>query len=554
MTFAGYLEQAQPWDSQPQDGAAQLSGFLTRPEFVFLGSDHADLASGAPWAGIVPIGPREAGLARISSSGGSVALSRTGGSTAAQTQCTFVIVYTPVSGGVVSQQFAGLSSASSGFLLTSTGSASTVIGITKGNVTNLSQITLTAGVTYVVIASHDQVSGTYYIVARPINGGAEVRATQTSTTSSIAGNGTYRVGGGRSDLASANADIFLCAGSFVFEPEAKMRALLDDPWQLFAPQVLQTPIYSAAVVPTTFLTFSLSLAIQQAQALTASLSTAVQAPATTSAVADAAVQAARTAQAALDAAVQVASATVADLSTAVQASGLQTASLNAALQLAHSATLSLDLAVQAHLSATASVNLQVQSAASATASVNLQVQAGSSASVSLSMAVLQGALSAVGLDLAVLRVGSQTAGVSAALQAARSAAAAIDFAIQAVRSVSASVNLQIQDGISALVGIDVAVQQARNAVAGVQLAIGQSAAASASVDAVAMLQRVVSAVLNAAIIAPHSISTALNLHILTNASGIGVTELVTGAVILDRNLVASIVDSLIIGSLFNRLS
>lgn len=310
-------------------------------------------------------------------------------------------------------------------------------------------------------------------------------------------------------------DGFIYFGSMVpkWLSDEELGGIADQPWQLFEPQVIQTPIYSAAVAPTTFLTFSLSLAIQQAQALTASLSTAVQAPQSASAVADAAVQAARTAQASLDAAVQVASTAVADLSTAVQASGLQTASLNAALQLARSATLALDLAVQAHLSATASVNLQVQSAASATASVNLQVQAGSSASVSLSMAVLQGALSAVGLDLAVLRVGSQTAGVSAALQAARSAAAAIDFAIQAVRSVSASVNLQIQDGISALVGIDVAVQQARNAVAGVQLAIGQSAAASANVDAVAMLQRVVSAALGGAVTAARVASAGLSFYV-----------------------------------------
>ena len=331
----------------------------------------------------------------------------------------------------------------------------------------------------------------------------------------------------------------------------KTAAVVHDPVGGYSNVVVSAAFTTSTTVTATT---SLSAAIQQAKALTASLSTAAQTTSTADSSTNLAVQAARTAQASLDLAVRHAVTGVAGVQAMVQAAGLQTTSLDAALQLARTAITALDLAVQAQGSATASVSAQVQATAQQSTSVSLQVQAGSTVSASLSMAVLRQALASAGLDLAVLSTGSATVGLSVALRAARSAAAAIDLALQAAQSASVSVNLQVQDGASASTGLEVAVQQARNTVAGVQLAIRQSSMVSASLDAVLMLQRAVSATLNTVIVAPRSISTIINLYILTNASGIGVSELVTGTTVLDRNLVARLVDALVIGRPFNRLS
>lgn len=538
MAFSGYLEQAQPWDSQPQEGALPSTD-LRSPSLIYLPSFGPQAKIG--------VGPTVHGLAY-----GSVDVIGAGidfdGHPIKGPEWTIIALCNPSSAAgpkaIFSQRLGSspyrqvnlfvnstTAAASSPGRLAVYGGANAAAGEVFGSQSDLTSVL--DGKWHVIGATAYGVTGSYpelwsdgnllsvTAVGTAFTGLSPYEPSQKTRVSNLADYGGTGF--------AFTEDIALVVVYPYRLPDAVMRQMRPETiWSLvFAPQQQQVFFGGTTVAPTTFLTLSLSLAIQQAQAMTASLSAAVQAPQSASAVASAAVQAARTAQASLDAAVQTTASAVASLSTAVQASGQQTASINGALQLARSATVALDLAVQAHLSATASVNLQVQAAASATASLNLQIQAGSSASVSLSMAVLQSALSAVGLDLAVLRVGSQTAGISAALQAARSAAAAIDIALQIVRSTtaaidvvlqaarssSASVNLQIQDGVSALVGIDLAVQQARTAVAGVQLAIGQSATASASVDAVAMLQRVVSAALGGAVSASRIASAGLSFYV-----------------------------------------
>lgn len=216
-----------------------LNGFLTRPEFVFVAGFPNDLVTGLPFTGGPATEVRELGQARISTAAGNLKLSRAQGKTQAQTEVTFVLVYTPRSGSVVNQQWIASSSGSSGFAISDSSSSSLTARITKQGVANLSGITVAQDVTYVLIASHNQVSGEYYITAKPLFGGATVTSTTANTAASLGGNGTYRAIGARDDIATPSADIYLAAMSFVFEPEAKMRALLTNPWQLFSRNTLQ---------------------------------------------------------------------------------------------------------------------------------------------------------------------------------------------------------------------------------------------------------------------------------------------------------------------------
>jgi len=169
------------------------------------------------------------------------AILRSGGKTTAQTRITFIAVFTWNSGASNNfSQLLGVSSSNASFRLglADEGSGSTAtLSIIKGGVVVLNSITISSGIQYVVIASHRQDTGEYYIIARPVSGGSVIRNTQTDTSVSIAGDGVYCVGNARLDFSGSwNGTISLALASFTFIPENLAQKLLFNPWQIFAPR------------------------------------------------------------------------------------------------------------------------------------------------------------------------------------------------------------------------------------------------------------------------------------------------------------------------------
>ena len=163
-------------------------------------------------------------------------ITRGGGNTSAQTKVTFVAVarisasgYYPV---IVSLK--GGNTTNQGLYLGDTYGSGKDIGVIKGGVGSLNAVNLAAG-TYVFVASHRQDTGEYYMLARDLATGRISVATQTNTSASTGGNGTYAIGATRTDTAALNGAVYLAFASFDFLPRAAGQRLLLNPWQLFAP-------------------------------------------------------------------------------------------------------------------------------------------------------------------------------------------------------------------------------------------------------------------------------------------------------------------------------
>lgn len=163
---------------------------------------------------------------------------KSGGVTTAQTKCTFVCVARLTSPAPYAA-LAGLkySASNQGLYLGDTLGLGNDVGIIKGGVAALSSVPLSIGATYVIVASHRQDTGEYYVLARDVATNQVLRNSQTDTRASTAGNGTYCVGSARSDgvTGSFAGDIYLSFGSFDWLQESSGRQLLANPWQLFAP-------------------------------------------------------------------------------------------------------------------------------------------------------------------------------------------------------------------------------------------------------------------------------------------------------------------------------
>lgn len=172
---------------------------------------------------------------------------RTGGSTAAQTKCTFVSIFRWVSGAANNfPQLMGFSGTNSSFRLGAGPAGGGDLGLVKGGVVALSTITLTSGTWYAVVCSHRQDTGEYYLIARPLGGGGLLRAAATNTTASTAGNGTYAVGISRTDYAGSwNGDVAMGFASFDFLSEAAGRELLESSLTIFQPTQTATTVASA---------------------------------------------------------------------------------------------------------------------------------------------------------------------------------------------------------------------------------------------------------------------------------------------------------------------
>lgn len=154
--------------------------------------------------------------------------------TAAQTKYTFFGVITPTASGV-NQIFLSTTSASGQGVWMFVTSAGTTITWTKPGVVDFASISVTAGTTYAFIASHDESTDAYWMMVRPLTGGATVSVSGTDTGGSNGGNGEFSIGG-RNDggTNSVLSPIHAAGIAFDYIPQALGYAFLDTPWHVFA--------------------------------------------------------------------------------------------------------------------------------------------------------------------------------------------------------------------------------------------------------------------------------------------------------------------------------
>ncbi len=250
-----------PWTRQPPF-PARLAPLPITPEFAWLGSSSGiDLAKRKSAARSVTGAdlPTPYGVATPFIGATTNALTFAGGSTAAQTKVTFAAVFdwdsTFVNNNFV--QLLGLSASNTGFRVSDDGTNSGKLCLVKGGVAALSAVQLVTGVPYAMVCSHRQDTGEYYLLCRALDGSASLRATQTETSASSAGDGTFGVGIARTDYTGAwNGRIAMAFASFDFLPEMIARQWVNNLWQLFAPLPRRVwaptsatyPVLSAATV------------------------------------------------------------------------------------------------------------------------------------------------------------------------------------------------------------------------------------------------------------------------------------------------------------------
>lgn len=227
------VPSSRPWPFQPQRPVKLIRSI--KPEFFFLGSQPGvDLSRGAVWTrdsgAVHAFGAGGRGI-NFASSGGP-GLSRAGHSTTAMTRVTFGALYIRNN----SNDFAevcGFSSNGTGFGLNFDGGG-TAVGIQKNGVIALTNIAPAAGKLVFLLASHDQASGAYWIMASDLTGDALVRATQTETSVSSAPNGTVTINrnGGANTFQGT---IFMAFGAAQYFPEAWGLKYIRRPWSLIEP-------------------------------------------------------------------------------------------------------------------------------------------------------------------------------------------------------------------------------------------------------------------------------------------------------------------------------
>jgi hypothetical protein len=173
----------------------------------------------------------------------SQAYSRGGVPTAAKTEITFLAVLnwngdTSGTNGVIAT-----SSINSGFIFYISNG---ITQLTKGGIANLlGYQTLTAGIPYVLLVTHSQVTGLVRYYTKPIWYGAPVvsGAGWDDSSASTGGDGIGMVGHFRPvDLVrSFGGSIYMAAAAFRYtEPTDAMR-LLYNPWQIFEPRTIMVP-------------------------------------------------------------------------------------------------------------------------------------------------------------------------------------------------------------------------------------------------------------------------------------------------------------------------
>lgn len=229
------IVQRRPWVTQPKIPARIDPASGLRPALVLLPGFGTELATGKQWtsAGGSTV-LRANGLRAFDPGTTANALTRGGETTTAQTKVTFVAVINRAAANAFAE-IMGMSSNGTGFNLGYDGGGASV-GIRKTGVLDLATVTPAAAVPVVLIASHDQTTGDYYILSRELYTGVELRNTQNDTSASTAGNGTVSINRNGTPFNFADS-IFLGVAAYQYKPESWARRYLANPWALFEPQV-----------------------------------------------------------------------------------------------------------------------------------------------------------------------------------------------------------------------------------------------------------------------------------------------------------------------------
>ena len=241
----GWYRKLVTRDSQPSQ-STHVQSYFKKAEIAWLGSSNSvDVDNNKKYT-------RDSGLTNVVTKHGegvnfvgntTNSIHRSGGKTSFN-KVTFVSVFKWLSGGANNYpQLMGLSSANSGYRIGSNLSGGGDLCLTKGGVVALNTITITSGVTCALVTSHREDTGEYYIKAINLDTQAITSNTQTNTASSIAGNGVYSVGTGRTDFSgSFNGDIYFAYANDRFLPSTIADQLLENIWQMFEPRVEYFPL------------------------------------------------------------------------------------------------------------------------------------------------------------------------------------------------------------------------------------------------------------------------------------------------------------------------
>jgi len=222
---------------QPQ---AAVSVQDRRWEYVWNGaSPTVDLATGKAWTKnangtTVPAD----GMVGVAIDGNTTNGGYTSpGKTGVKTQFSFVSVFKQATTGTNNYpQLMSLGDSFNSVALATNSSAGGQLGILFPGIKALSEVSFTAGVVYVVVASHDTATGEFYTKIRPLNGGAITAARGNNTVAAASLSGTNRVGICRTDFGGSwNGNIYLAAAGLFFLTEGQSELYLHNPWQLFAP-------------------------------------------------------------------------------------------------------------------------------------------------------------------------------------------------------------------------------------------------------------------------------------------------------------------------------
>jgi len=229
-----------PWTVQPQYPVHVGESFPWEMAWNGATPSH-DLVTSRQFTRSASLTDEAFGAGRVVTFTGNTlnAFTRAGSGTTIRSRFTALSVFRWVSGA--SNNFPALlgsSTGNSGYRVSAGDGAGTTLGMVKGSVVALSTVTLTSNVVYAMVTSHDTTSGDYYMLCRPVFGGAILRATQTNTSASAAGNGNWGVGVARTDvgLGAFNGSIALAAAGYFYIPEHIGAQLLNNPWQIFTPQ------------------------------------------------------------------------------------------------------------------------------------------------------------------------------------------------------------------------------------------------------------------------------------------------------------------------------
>lgn len=243
-------ELALPRRSQPQGVATVDPRWGLRPEIAWLGSAPSVMRPGAMGTvtGFVT-GVSRAGLAITGNGANGNGVTIAGGSTAAHSAATFVVVCLrnglgDAYHGLVS--LTGQSGVNKGIFLSDNGEGKE-LAIVRGGVVAMSSVgNVPAHEWITVVASWRQSDGYNYVTYCPLDGGAIVESSGTHSGAMLGGDGTYCVGRGRSDIPSWKGDIAMAVASFDWLPLQMARELLSNPWRLLAPISRRVPLPGAA--------------------------------------------------------------------------------------------------------------------------------------------------------------------------------------------------------------------------------------------------------------------------------------------------------------------